>query len=122
MKRSIARKWAQALESGEYKQATGQLRKADGAMCCLGVLCNLHAQEHPEIAAQQKKKTVYCGEAEVAPKEVLKWSGLQSDVGILPEEHVINGRSHTELTELNDNAKLTFPEIAKVIRKHWKGL
>ncbi len=33
--------WAQALESGEYKQGRGELR-ADGKHCCLGVLCDLY--------------------------------------------------------------------------------
>ncbi len=74
MKRSIARKWAKALESGEYKQAKGQLRKGD-AMCCLGVLCNLHAKENPEFAAAQKYKKYYGGNTEAPPQAVLEWAG-----------------------------------------------
>ena len=117
MKRSIARKWAKALESGEYKQAKGALRKS-GGFCCLGVLCNLHAQEHPEIAEQQKDKGSYLGQSGFLPKEVMEWVRMGSNDGALPQQ--ISG--HWHLTGLNDGAKLTFPEIAKVIRKHWKEL
>lgn len=113
MKRSIARKWAQALESGEYKQCKGQLRKGD-SFCCLGVLCNLHAQEHPEIAAKQKKKSSYLSEATALPDAVQEWAGMDSEYGAR-----VYGRP---LTMLNDAEGFTFPEIAKVIRKEWKNL
>jgi len=33
-------KWIEALESGEYKRASGRLCKLDGTMCCLGVAYN----------------------------------------------------------------------------------
>ena len=113
MKRSIARKWANALDSGEYKQCQGQLRKAD-KWCCLGVLCNLHAQEHPELAATQKKKSKYFGESEVLPHEVIEWAGMRSDVG-----YIEYGRS---LAGLNDDFGWMFSDLAKVIRKEWKKL
>lgn len=121
MKRSIARKWAKALESGEYKQGQGQLRKGD-SFCCLAVLCNLHAEAHPEIAAQQKIKKKYLGETAFLPDEVMAWSDINSSDGTLPTDIIVRGIPHGELTSLNDSAKLTFPEIAKVIRKHWKEL
>lgn len=113
MKRSIARKWAQALESGEYKQARHALRKGD-KFCCLGVLCNIHAQEHPEIAVQQKRKQHYLNEDAILPHPVQEWAGLATPNGKL--------KSYDALTVLNDYTELTFPEIAKVIRKHWKEL
>lgn len=36
----LANRWIEALESGEYLQATGALRVGD-SMCCLGVLCEI---------------------------------------------------------------------------------
>ena len=45
MNPEIKAKWVAALRSGEYKQAKGQLRIGN-SFCCLGVLCNLHAQAH----------------------------------------------------------------------------
>lgn len=32
--------WTQALRSGEYQQAAGNLRPTCGGFCCLGVLCD----------------------------------------------------------------------------------
>src|SRR5690348_11198711 len=46
MKQDIAVKWAEALESGEYMQALGRLRRPNPiAYCCLGVLCELYRLE-----------------------------------------------------------------------------
>lgn len=75
MKARIKKLWLAALRSGEIKQAKNQLRKGND-MCCLGVLCNIHAQAHPEIAAQQLSKTCYMGEAQTLPKAVVDWAGL----------------------------------------------
>lgn len=114
MKRSIARKWAEMLESGEIKQAKGQLRKGD-AMCCLGVLCNLHAQDNPEYAAAQKYKKYYGGNSDTPPQAVLEWAGLATDLPYTAE--------HPKgLANLNDNEGYSFEQIAKIIRKHWKEL
>ena len=38
MDQGLKEKWLAALESGEFKKATGQLREGP-AYCCLGVLC-----------------------------------------------------------------------------------
>lgn len=50
MNERIKKLWLEALRSGEYTQATCQLRRDhadnDGSSyCCLGVLCDLHAKE-----------------------------------------------------------------------------
>jgi hypothetical protein len=48
LKPEIKTRWLEALRSGGYKQARGQLKVAsiDGdRFCCLGVLCDLAAQE-----------------------------------------------------------------------------
>lgn len=111
MKRSIARKWAKALESGEYKQGKEQLRNGDN-FCCLGVLCNLHAQEHPEFAAKQKKKKAYDGEEGLTPTVVCEWSEINYNPSV-------GGVGN--LARLNDEGA-SFLEIAKIIRKHWKEL
>ena len=113
MKRSIARKWAAALASGEYKQGKGQLRKGD-KFCCLGVLCNLHAQEHPEIAAKQKHKSTYLGEKGELPEHVQEWAGMNSADGYITYNAGLIG--------MNDIEGKSFAEIAKVIRKEWKRL
>lgn len=128
MKRAIARKWAQALESGEYKQTTGSLRDSQG-FCCLGVLCNLHAQEHSEISADETDPSSYLTADAVLPETVMEWAGMRYEdgrfinkveVGIQTEEYY--GRYASCLIELNDELEYEFKDIAKVIRKHYKEL
>lgn len=85
----IRAKWVEALRSGEYKQgiaalrscAEGRSRKRRDAttrFCCLGVLCNLHAMAHPEIAQKETSPYAYLGNAYALPSEVSKWAGLNS--------------------------------------------
>lgn len=125
MKKSIAMAWVSALESGEYEQGTGRLRDANNNWCCLGVLCNLHAQAKPRLAAQQEDVEGYFGEMEFTPQIVQEWSGLKSGSGEFVEVHKDDyGETDTwkdELTNLNDSGK-DFNYIAKVIRKHYKEL
>lgn len=49
MNPEIKRRWVEALKSGEYAQGTDYLRKTDydgvTRYCCLGVLCDLAAQD-----------------------------------------------------------------------------
>lgn len=112
MKPEIAKKWIAALRSGEYKQATGQLRVAD-AFCCLGVLCNLHAQEHPALAAKQCSREVYFESEGTPPAIVRKWAGLNSPQGFF------NGES--SLAERNDQGA-SFETIAKIIEANVEAL
>lgn len=121
MKRSIARKWAAALESGDYKQIDGSLRIGN-SFCCLGVLCNIHAQKHPEIASLELDKHAYLDAEVDLPNEVADWSGMHSHQGKIQSGVHYKGQKYNCLIELNDIADMTFPEIAKVIRKHWKEL
>jgi hypothetical protein len=116
MKRSIARKWAKMLDSGDLKQSKYTLRNKNG-FCCLGALCNLHATEHPEIAVKQKRKYVYLERAAILPTSVMEWSGMKTDNGGFN----IYGM-HSSLADLNDMEEWTFPQIAKFIRKNWKAL
>jgi hypothetical protein len=108
MNKTVKNQWIAALKSGEYKQAKGHLRYRD-SFCCLGVLCNLHAQSHPEIAARQTKAGQYMGNSKVLPVEVMDWAGLDSESG----GYLRNGKS-TSLVIQNDSG-LSFPEIAKII-------
>jgi hypothetical protein len=48
MKEKYKKKWLKALRSGEYDQTIGQLASDDG-YCCLGVLCEVVAQDHPDM-------------------------------------------------------------------------
>lgn len=110
MNPEIKARWVAALRSGEYKQAKGRLRTADNSFCCLGVLCNLHAQAHPEIAAKQQSATRYMGDDDIPPRPVVRWAGLADQWG----GNVRIGGKSGELTRHNDNGR-TFAEIADAI-------
>lgn len=122
MDRKIALRWARALESGEYSQVQGVLR-ADTGFCCLGVLCNLHAQAHPKIAREETDPCVYLGEDTTLPQEVIEWAGMcgkdnggfRDGFELEVEDHIKVAR---DLVTLNDDLELDFNQIAAVIRKH----
>ena len=113
MNKAIKKLWVAALRSGEYKQGEGQLRVATEtgtSFCCLGVLCNLHAQAHPEIAAMNDNPEMYMGEADVLPAAVIKWAGVKLQSG----DYVIIDNHYERLSHHNDIGR-TFAEIADAI-------
>ncbi len=117
MNRAIKKKWVAALRSGEYTQGKGKLRiNRDGGetlFCCLGVLCNIHAQEHPKIAATQTDPTTYLLAYDVLPVVVRDWAGLVRCGG---DKILIAGEYHS-LSHHNDDG-CTFTQIADAIEKH----
>lgn len=122
MNPEIKAKWVAALRSGEYEQGRGSLLR-DGKHCCLGVLCEIAVQENvitkatydtPEnsLPEFQSSVTVFDeGPGEqfsVLPEKVIDWAGLDGGNPIVDD-----GKSN--LASLNDNAGLSFDEIADVI-------
>lgn len=115
MKTEIAKKWIAALRSGEYRQAKGRLR--DGSsFCCLGVLCNVHAQEFPDIAKRQRQTNAYIGAEKVPPEEVMEWSGLNERNPV-----VRFWEMERSLAELNDEGE-SFETIADLIEENARDL
>ena len=110
MKKEIADKWIEALESGKYKQAAGVLFDGEGH-CCLGVLCEVLGEkperEHEDYSYQ------YDGDAGVLSEALMEKAGMSSDNGMLSDG--------ITLTHENDTGK-TFPEIAQIIRENWEKL
>lgn len=115
MRPSIKKKWVAALRSGDYKQGRDQLRNEQNEFCCLGVLCNIHAQEHKRIAARQPNPLLYMGEREQLPLEVEKWAGLEGQFDGMMFDKVT--QEFFCLVELNDFDQLSFDEIADVIER-----
>jgi hypothetical protein len=120
MNRAIAERWVAALRSGDYQQGFCRLRSLDNRFCCLGVLCNLHAIDHPEIAAAQslpRPEQVsyhYMGGGEVLPNEVRDWAGMRSCGGRMSSVS-------KSLCAMND-ARESFDYIARKIELYWKEL
>ena len=112
MNKKVKKLWIAALLSGEYKQGIRQLRDKDNKFCCLGVLCNLHAQAHPEIAAMQKEPEQYIGAWALLPREVMDWAELGSENGAY-----VNSANTTLVSDNDDGC--SFPEIAKIIQENF---
>jgi hypothetical protein len=103
----LRRKWVEALRSGEWTQATGQLWDGTG-YCCLGVLCKVAGLRDDELAGKLSP-----------PKGVLRAVGLPTAEGWV--EGIDFGGQYPVgvwLTTLNDSAKFTFEQIADVIETH----
>jgi hypothetical protein len=98
MKKSIKKKWLEALRSGKYKQTVRNLKDNNG-YCCLGVLCDVYAKEHPELARWSEYHGFVAGPTiahKMPPVEVYVWSGLRpSDASMLAHHNdpIITGSS-----------------------------
>lgn len=133
MKKNIANKWVEALESGNYQQVDGQLKSKVNdkqcGYCCLGVLCDLYIKETGkgkwQKAADGSHDRKFVGnksESAVLPKEVMQWAGIKSAEGELkvPVSYGILGDESNQansLVSLNDDARFKFKQIAKVIKE-----
>lgn len=123
MKKEIAMKWADALESGEYDQGKHALHARRNEFCCLGVLCDISKLGDWESGFNAngyvpKRHTAGLGGALVLPDFVQAWSGLTSNKGEFTG--AVNDESLT-LTRLNDRG-VPFTKIAKYIRKYYDKL
>jgi hypothetical protein len=124
MKADIKTKWVAALLSNEYEQTTGVLRNGDG-FCCLGVLCDIYAQETGvEWFTVNGRDFGMHGADSVLPLEVRRWAGLADEHGGYVsvskdyDEGEMTTVDHTaSLTELNDTWNYDFRQIADVIEE-----
>lgn len=111
MKQEIAEKWANALLSKAYKQGRYQLRNSNDEFCCLGVLCDLHAIEHPEIARTHTHQSFYLDRRVALPDAVVEWAGMKSKLGAI--------KPGLSLSKINDDG-VSFEKIAKIILDNFK--
>lgn len=134
MNPEVKTEWLRALSSGEYVQAVGSLHEVgtegDDRYCCLGVLCELavkagvtkrRTEVNPTDPWGRKMEYGYGNAKDMdtcyLPDEVLKWSGLGSRTGVLPEG--TNARfDHHSLANANDVGK-SFEDIADLIEEHF---
>ena len=119
MNEDIKKKWLEALRSGKYQQGTGFLQK-EGRYCCLGVLCDLFAEDddcdgewvQAATGAMKFKPSGDPGRHDFLPVPVSEWADLEHG----PYDPII-GEGDDTLSQLNDHGK-TFKEIADVIEEH----
>ena len=118
-----AQKWVDALRSGKYTQTRGALRSDEGnnpKFCCLGVACDLYAQEvGGSWGPMEQRGYVKFTDPEdnvasdFLTPAVTKWLGLLWDNG---------GNVKHSLLRLNDSYKYTFAQIADHIESQPEGL
>lgn len=111
MNTQIKQQWVTALRSGEYTQARRNLKTEQG-FCCLGVLCDLYAEEtgtkwevHTTEDDEPFTHYTFDNYSSYLPEFVEKWAGLA-----MPNPHV----GESSLAQLNDSGS-TFEEIAQLI-------
>jgi hypothetical protein len=140
MNKKIAKKWVEALRSGEYRQGREALCRIDPldgteSYCCLGVLTDLYQKDRKKKKKKLKTResspfmdTVVVeyfsldsddsGASGVLPDEVRKWAGMFSNDGII---HKPESDYEERLTEFNDGGK-SFKQIANIIEKNVENL
>jgi hypothetical protein len=114
----IKQRWLDALRSGEYKQTMENLQDSNG-FCCLGVLCDLHAQERGMNWVKRTDGYELYGETQLLPLSVQEWAGLDNHMGGLVDfEYEKDGVMYVKsksLPEINDAWNKNFNEIADLI-------
>ena len=112
MNPQVKQKWIDALRSGKYEQGSEKLRGYEG-YCCLGVLCDLYAQEknqewefkgYSEDSEEESPDIMdywyFDGESEFLPDSVREWAGMavknpQVRVDVSPEDASANSSTYT---------------------------
>lgn len=114
-----ARKWAEALRSGKYKQGRNTLRYSD-EFCCLGVACDIAIENGVALTVAQDEygEWTYGGKADVLPPSVQEWLCLRT-ANAAPKGEIEG--EHESLAGYNDGGG-TFEEIAAVIESEPEGL
>ena len=148
MKQEVAEKWVAALRSGEYQQTQQTLcvndEQGTRGFCCLGVLCDMFAKEHPTAGQWERQAEItevgfLLPDSQAAtfatpPLLVRDWAGLKSYVGNCESSEELRTAfaAHFELSSTdddhgdslasaNDNGA-TFEQIADFIEQHWEEL
>ena len=122
MNPQVKQKWIGALRSGKYEQGTEKLRSVSG-YCCLGVLCDLYAQEHntewefrgnEETNLQPQDYWYFDKESEFLPESVMNWAKLFRNPMLRIEDDDEMFEVNEEVSTLNDEG-YSFSTIADLI-------
>lgn len=132
MNTQIKEKWVDALQSGDYEQGNGKLRSHQG-FCCLGVLCDIYAQEPFTKGWQFKgdcEKNLlpmdywyFDGESEFLPKTIMEWAELSDispkvKVSLEDEDDGDEYFHYEDISDLNDSG-YTFSQLAEIIENQF---
>lgn len=96
------KKWVRALDSGKYKQGKGRLQRGD-TYCCLGVACKIFIPKDKQLIIDGELSGLLPSMQPNAPQ----WLKYISNYFVL--------KTGTLLSDLNDQEKFTFSEIATIL-------
>lgn len=115
MKAAIAQDWADALESGRYRQARGVLGRIDPetgrrSHCCLGVLCMLAVEAGVDVSIEvDATNRMYFGNSLTRlPLAVREWANAAENPWLGTHDAI----------HMNDDLEFSFAQIAAAIRDH----
>ncbi len=113
-----AKKWVEALRSGEFSQTQNTLRDQN-VYCCLGVGAELAVREGiiPPSTVDEIGVHCYDGDRGILTSTVWSWLGLLSPTGRYDSEE----EDPTQLSQLNDLGA-SFETIADLIESEPEGL
>lgn len=128
----IREKWLPALRSGEYKQGKSFLRDEHDQFCCLGVACDVIANEnliegvgwsndsgtYGPVHEFGKLDDLYTLRGGTLPPLVVRFLGITGQGKLARPIPGKNGRgTFSSLAQLNDYGDLDFHELADVIEQ-----
>lgn len=128
MNPDVARLWADALESGEYKQGRGALcsvtETGETFYCCLGVLCELAISQGLPVnkeLTEDGRHYRFDGSGGRLPRSVFEWADTKPWLDHEEDPEGLVGVDNPMLGErsaitLNDADHATFEDIAAAIR------
>jgi hypothetical protein len=129
--------WIEALESGNYKQATGvlhkRIRNKDGSytdsFCCGGVGCvvaGIPSTSHYVSSFEPSVQNVVYGADQKSgefPEEFLEWLGVKpterDENNFLIDAEDVRLSRQTTAIQANDRRGWNFEKIAKALRKRY---
>jgi len=122
----IKEEWLDRLRSGDYKQITGQLRDEENGRCCLGVLCDIYAEQNDDGEwVDATFSTNVDSDKKTLPSSVVNWAELQRHQGAqltVGADYAECEYARLTLSELNDGIDVarqcTFDEIADLIEQN----
>ena len=120
MNKRIKKKWVAELRSGKYTQIQEKLKDPRNGRCCLGVLCELYLEEHPEDKAPKGKHKFYnvseesyaCDSFALPNDKVYKWAGFSANRVLVSKERI-------GAAQVYNDSGFSFEEIAQMIEEQW---
>lgn len=123
MNQDVKARWLHKLETEDIPQLTGYLGNAQGARCCLGVLCDIAVEDGiidaPRVTHLRPGSETYIyglDQLATLPHEVMEWAGLDSTNGGYSNNDPAKYGYDRALSDDNDSG-MPFSEIAKIIRE-----